>query len=121
MRATVSPKEMKKRFSRSITRILIAVALVVTVAGCLVSQPSFRRNRPSSASVAPDRLRAHVVMLSETLHPRDWENEANLDKCVDYISDHFTKAGAVVQFQTVPAQGREYRNGYTGLTASMHS
>ena len=110
MTADVRPKEMKRRILLSTTRILFTVAIVVTVTGCLISQPSFRSNRLSSASVAPDRLRSHVIMLSETFYPRDWENEANLNTCADYIGDHFTKAGAVVQFQTVPAHGRQYRN-----------
>ena len=101
---------MKRRILLSAACILFTVALVVTVTGCLMSQPSFRSNQPSSVSVAPDYLRSHVEMLSETFYPRDWENEANLSKCADYIGAHFTNAGAVVQFQAVPVHGRQYRN-----------
>ncbi|MBM4163436.1 MAG: M28 family peptidase [Lentisphaerae bacterium] len=101
---------MKRRLLLSSARILAAVALVVAVTGCLISQPTFRSNQPSAVSVAPDQLREHVTTLSETFHPRDWEHEANLSICADYIGTHFTNAGAVVQFQPVPAQGRQYRN-----------
>ncbi len=101
---------MEKRIVVSATRVLLAVVLLVTVAGCLMSQPSFRRNEPSTASVSAERLRSHVTMLSETFHPRNWENEANLNMCADYIGDHLMNAGAVVEFQAVPARGREYRN-----------
>lgn len=47
-------------------------------------------------------------MLSQTFHPRDWQHEATLNRCADYIGAHFTSAGAVVQTQPVPAQGRQY-------------
>ncbi len=101
---------MKKRIIASATRVLLAVVLLVTVAGCLMSQPSFRRNESSTVSVSAERLRAHVSMLSETFHPRDWLHESNLSNCAVYIASHFTNAGAVVHAQSVVAHGREYRN-----------
>jgi hypothetical protein len=101
---------MKKRIIASATRVLLAVVLVVTVAGCLMSQPTFRRNQPSVVSVGAERLRSHVTMLSETFHPRDWGHEVNLSNCAHYITAHFTNAGAVVRAQPVVAHGREYRN-----------
>lgn len=102
--------EMKRRFILSVARILFTVAIVVTVAGCLMAQPTFRRNQVSAVAVGAERLHSHVIMLSETFYPRDWEHEANLSKCADYIGAHFTNAGAVVQSQSVPAHGRQYRN-----------
>lgn len=61
-------------------------------------------------NVSPDKLRQHVDMLSETLHPRDWTYTANLDKCADYIAEHFRDAGALVEFQPFNVYGKEYRN-----------
>ena len=90
---------MKKRIIASAVRVLCTVALVVSVAGCLMAQPTFRKNRPSAARVDSERLRSHVVALSDTFCPRDWEHEVNLGKCADHISAHFTNAGAVVQSQ----------------------
>ncbi len=63
---------IKKRITLSATRLLLAVLLVVTVTGCMIAQPTFRRNQPSTVSVGTERLRSHVTMLSETFHPRDW-------------------------------------------------
>lgn len=91
-------------------RVLAAVALVVLVTGCLMSQPTWRRNRPSAATVAPQRLRAHVAMLSQSLHPRDWQHAENLERCADYIAAQFRSAGAAVELQDVPVQGRVYHN-----------
>ena len=106
----VHPDEMKRRGIVFALRVLSAVACVASVAGCLMAQPTLRRNRPSAAAVDSERLRSHVVALSVTYCPRDWEHEVNLGACADYIAAHFTNAGAVVQTQMVPAQGRKYRN-----------
>ena len=101
---------MTQRVIVSAASVLCAAAIIVSAAGCMVAQPTFRQNRPSAATVDAERLRSHVVALSDTFCPRDWEHEANLGKCADYIAAHFTNAGAVVQAQLVPAQGRQYRN-----------
>lgn len=55
-------------------------------------------------------MRSHVTMLSETLYPRHWIHATNLSNCADYITTHFTNAGAVVQTQSVVAHGRQYCN-----------
>lgn len=104
------PDEMRTRLLLSAARILFTVALIVTVLGYLMAQPTHLRNQPSTVAVDAERLRSHVTMLSQTFHPRDWQHEATLNRCADYIGAHFTSAGAVVQTQPVPAQGRQYRN-----------
>jgi Zn-dependent M28 family amino/carboxypeptidase len=101
---------MKRRFILSAARILFTVALIVTIAGCLMAQPTFRTNQPSAAAVDAKRLHRHVTILSETFYPRDWVHVANLSNCADYIAAHFTNSGAVVQAQAVVAHGRQYRN-----------
>lgn len=101
---------MKKSVIRTVCYIIAVVALIVMVSGCLLSQPTWRHNQPSLLSVAPDRLHSHVLMLSETFYPRDWQNTANLSNCVQYITSHFKESGAVVSIQPVPVQGHEYQN-----------
>lgn len=101
---------MKKRLILSALRILSAVAIIVTLAGCLMSQPTMRKNQHSAVTVDPERLRSHVTTISETFYPRDWLHETNLSKCADYICGHFTNTSAVVHSQSVAAHGREYRN-----------
>lgn len=103
-------RPLRRRLLLSVARIVSAVAVIVSVAGCLMSQPTFGRNRPSAATVDAGRLRTHVVTLSETFHPRDWTHAANLERCAEYIAAHFTNAGAVVHSQPVIARGHEYRN-----------
>jgi Zn-dependent M28 family amino/carboxypeptidase len=94
----------------SVCRVVGAVAAIVVLAGCLVAQPTFRRNRASALRVDGDRLRAHVAMLSERCHPRDWTRVDNLDRCAEYIAGHFTNAGAKVEFQSYEVEGRRYSN-----------
>lgn len=101
---------MKKRILASVARVLGTVGVVVCLVGCLIAQPTFRRNRPSSATVDAQRLRSHVETISETFRPRDWLHVANLDRCADYIAACFTNAGAAVAFQPVAARGYSYRN-----------
>jgi Zn-dependent M28 family amino/carboxypeptidase len=49
-------------------------------------------------------------MLSQTLHPRNYEHVANLDKCANYIAEHFVIAGAAVDTQVFDVEGRRYQN-----------
>lgn len=98
------------RLGFSLLRISAAVTLIILIVGCLISQPTLSRNRPSSAVVSPERLHAHVIMLSETLSPRDYTQPRNLDACADYIAEDFKRAGATVTFQPYEALGRRYRN-----------
>lgn len=75
-----------------------------------VSQPSCSTSRPSAAHVAPDRLREHVVFLSETCHPRDWSQPVNLDRAAAYIAGVFRETGGEVAEQPFEVHGRTYRN-----------
>ena len=98
------------RLARSLARIALLLGLGL-VAGCyLVAQPTVRSNRPSTRTADADRLREHVVALSQTYHPRDSEHPANLDRCAEYIAGHLRRAGAAVEFQEFAAAGRTYRN-----------
>ena len=101
---------MKKKIIRSALRVLTLVAIGVVFIACTLSQPSFRGNGISSETVDAEKLKAHVVMLSETIHPRDWSHRENMARCADYIAMHFTNAGAVVESQVIDFHGKLYRN-----------
>lgn len=101
---------MRRKILLSTVRVFGAVAIIVLAVGGCVSQPTFRKNVASAESVDPARLREHVVMLSETLHPRDWKHVENLEKCADYIVSQFTEAGATVESQVFEVRGQRYRN-----------
>ncbi|MCX6878094.1 MAG: M28 family peptidase [Verrucomicrobia bacterium] len=101
---------MKRKRIMSVVRILCMVGLVLLVTNCFVAQPTFRQNHASTVRVSAERLKDHVSTLSQTFHPRDWEHPGNLEKCADYITTHFTKAGATVESQVFAVQGKRYRN-----------
>ena len=90
--------------------LAITLALGLVAIGCFVAQPLVGSNHASTEKVEPERLKAHVVTLSQTFLPRDWEHTANLDKCADYIRAHLSSAGAAVEFQPFEARGHQYRN-----------
>jgi len=101
---------MKKKLMKSTARVLGTVAAVIFAAWFVVAQPSCRGNHASGVATDPAKLREHVETLSQRLCPRDWQHRDNLDKCADYIAEHFVQAGATVEFQTLTAGGKRYRN-----------
>lgn len=103
-------KKILKRISFPLIRVVCICALFVYVSGCMISQPSFRKNKLSSLTVDPARLRTHVEKLSKDFHPRNWMEIENLNNCADYIADQFEKAGAMVENQEFKVYGKTYRN-----------
>ena len=90
---------------------LAALAGLVTLGAWLYfAQPLWGSNRPSAQSVDPARLRNHVVALSQTFHPRNHRHVDNLNRCADYIGNHFRDAGAKVSEQKYEVDGSIYRN-----------
>jgi hypothetical protein len=89
------------------------VSLVVGMARVLIrgSKPMAVSAAPGPAApVDPERLKAHVRMLSETLHPRSHAHTENLERAADYIAGHLEGAGGKVESQPFRVSGREYRN-----------
>src|SRR6266850_2268730 len=81
-------------------------ALLVTAVLCLaaltaglvyLAQPiGWRSSGPRHDGVDARRLEAHVRMLSETLAPRDWKRQDNLDRAAAYVAARLGEAGARV-------------------------
>jgi hypothetical protein len=91
--------------------IFLTVAVLVLALIGMVVQPLFRQ--PDMAvvpAVSPERLKDHVRMLSETLHPRSVGELTNLEAAASYIHAEFTAAGAVVADQWFTDGGEKYRN-----------
>lgn len=99
-----------KRPPFKLIAIIFGILLLVGVISCNIKQPTFKANVHSSLSVDPDRLKAHVVMLSETFHPRDYTHKENLNRCAEYIIDEFEKAGANPESQYFTISQGTYRN-----------
>ena len=130
--ARLAGKPLARRIAWSSIRVVVLLVMIL-VTGCfLIAQPTMCSNRVSTktsdsgnlrehvegqhpmpsqeTSTATGRLREHVLALSETFHPRDWENPANLNRCADYIASHLRQAGAAVEFQDFTVEGSPYRN-----------
>lgn len=77
----------------------------------VLAQPIFFRpaKRPVP-TVDADRLRTHVVNLSERFSPRSVKNPQNLQQAARYIAEEFTRAGGTVSEQPYHVEGRLYRN-----------
>ncbi len=89
---------------------VIAIALVLGALYTVTTQPLVRPIVTDAPPVSPERLAAHVRMLSETLHPRSIENLTNLEAAADYIHKEFAASGAAVADQWFDAQGERFRN-----------
>lgn len=88
-----------KVFIYSVVCLLCLVLLVFFGVAFMISQPTFTSGSPSDIEVSEQRLRSHVVMLSETFHPRNFMHSANTERVVDYIRTHFEVSGARVTLQ----------------------
>lgn len=95
-----------KRFLSVVGLVLAGIAVMFA----LTTQPSCTHCPPTQQTVSPERLRGHVEKLSVDFAPRNYKRVWNLDKCADYISGHFMKAGGRVDIQTYEVAGNTYRN-----------
>jgi Zn-dependent M28 family amino/carboxypeptidase len=80
------------------------------VMAVMTVQPSFRQSPSTTRLLDPERLRTHVVMLSETFAPRNYQHRRNLEKTAGYISNHLARAGGKMSEQIYEVKGRAYRN-----------
>lgn len=110
-RAAARRAASRRRRGRRST-LIGALCLVGMAASVLyLTQPLFGlERRPPAVRIDADRLRAHVVMLAETLAPRNAAHPDNLDRAAEYIRGQLEAAGAKVSWQDVEAGGRTYRN-----------
>src|SRR2546427_2369758 len=98
-----------------IRKVLVTAAvLLAALAGGLVYvvQPiGWRSSGARPDGVDPVRLEAHVRMLAETLAPRHWKRQDNLDRAAAYVAARLGEAGARVteQVYAEEAAGREDR------------
>ncbi|MGE0238750.1 MAG: M28 family peptidase, partial [Parvibaculaceae bacterium] len=97
---------MKTAFFGSLTGIALVLLAIVFV----TTQPLVRLVTAAVPAVSPDRLEAHVRMLSETLHPRSVEDLTRLEAAADYVHAAFVASGAVVIDQWFEDGGEKYRN-----------
>lgn len=90
--------------------LLVSIPLMLFCLWLFAAQPSSSANTPSKLTSDATRLRSHVVMLSDTLFPRNSGELTNLNRCADYVAGEFRVAGATVEFQTFTVDEKQYRN-----------
>jgi len=100
----------KKKTIFSPIRVMLAVAVIVSIIWWLIAQPTWQSNVTSSRTIDVERLRSHVVFLSESCHPRNWQFTNHLEEAAAYIGDHFMRAGARVENQPYEVNGKYFKN-----------
>ncbi len=100
----------RRRLCWSLLRIGAVVGIILGVTACIIRQPVLRGNDPSPATVAPDRLEAHVRYLSESCHPRHHLARENQAKAMAYIEARFREAGGRIERQKFATPSGDYEN-----------
>ncbi len=94
--------------------LLIILGLLVITIFCvwiIIAQPIFQPAAvPTEAGVDSERLKTHVLKLSEDYFPRDADHVENLDRVAAYIRSEFELAKGQVSEQAFPVGPRTYRN-----------
>lgn len=102
-------------------RTLSCLLLTLMLSGCLNS-PSSATPTPSPATASPlaptwkadpilrDNLKSHVVMLAETIGPRNTETPEGYKKAAAYLEAQLSKHGYKVQKQTYDVEGQSCVN-----------
>ena len=85
--------------------------MLLSVAWAVVTQPILsKRERISTPTVDPARLKAHVRFLSDPVFPRNYIHTENLDRAADYIRKELEKSKGEVSYQSYEMKGKTYRN-----------
>jgi hypothetical protein len=92
--------------------ISLGIVSVAIALWAIITQPVLSGIKKDSTmnGVDPQRLKAHVSMLAETLAPRDFSHPGNLDRVAAYIQHEFQQAGGRVSEQPFEVQGVTCRN-----------
>lgn len=88
------------------------MVLLLLTSWLVILRPVFSSQGSAATSPGsrPEKLREHVVALSERWFPRDHAHPANLNHIAAYIQDHFKQTGAATTRQTYPVSGITYHN-----------
>lgn len=101
---------LNKTLIKWILGIIISVQLMI-MTGCMVlTQPFVQPVASEPPAVSTAKLEQHVRFFSETVHPRNYLEEKNLNAAADYIQRYFKETGAEVTEQFFDVDGRSYRN-----------
>lgn len=100
----------RRRWPGSLLRIIALLAIVLAITAVVLRQPVWIERPRSPASVAPDRLEAHVRYLSEACYPRHALARANQAKAIAYIAAELQAAGGRLERQKFSTSSGDYEN-----------
>jgi Zn-dependent M28 family amino/carboxypeptidase len=99
-----------RKVIKSLIRATACLVPAIT-AGCMfLTQPFYDPVPSTPPPVSSERLEQHVRFLSETVYPRNYLAQDNLNAAADYILDYLRQNGADVSEQHFIVDGRSYRN-----------
>jgi len=99
-----------KSLPLALLRILLILALLLSVIWVFLAQPTFSRSPALDRNVDPEQLQKHVHYLSVICHPRSSLESDNLNRAADYIAQEFEASGGRVWFQEFEAYSQPFRN-----------
>jgi hypothetical protein len=99
----------------ALVRIVVTVAIIVAIgfAALFIAlrQPTLTSLPFRGAERAdPERLRQHVLFLTNDVRPRGASHPENLDRAAQYIARSFRAAGGITSIQTYNARRNQYSN-----------
>ena len=98
------------RWTRSLLRIAAVVAVALLGTAWVLRQPVWGERAASAATVAPERLEAHVRFLSEQCYPRHSLARENQGKAIAYIEAQLRAAGGRMERQKFSTPSGAYEN-----------
>jgi len=91
--------------------IALALAALGGAVGCaFVTQPGVAPIPSSPPAVDPAALERHVRELAVNLHPRSYDQHANMERAADYVLAAFIATGGETDVQKLEVDGVLYRN-----------
>ncbi len=103
---------MLRRFFKSILKIIIILATLLLITGIIITRPTFDDNFPdlTRSQVDSNKLREHVIFLSQKSTPRNEHEITNLNTAANYIKNQLSNYTRQTSLQNFQVQGKQYKN-----------
>ena len=100
---------MKNKLLKYFFRLVILFAIILIAVLLLVTQPVFTSTKTVDSLASADKLKAHVIELSETI-VKNYSEEENLDQKANFISNEIAKYTSNYKEQPYKIDGTSYKN-----------
>lgn len=97
-----------KILRRTLILFIICILLILLA----VTRPTFTLQEEDLTNqfVSAEKLKEHVIYLSDTISPRSSKYPENLNKAADYIKQNLEQSSEEVSFQDYLVNGETYKN-----------